>query len=289
MPATQGLIAISSKAFGADHGVPVTLQTVSDPLLYVAAGLLVGLLVGLTGVGGGSLMTPLLVLIFGQSPSVAVGTDLWFAAITKVAATASFGYSRRVDWRVVGRLALGSIPGAAIAIIGFAATYSASVVDHVILRALAVMLAITAAAMFLHRPLRLLGLRLAASHTHLERRQLLLTVVAGLLIGLAVALTSVGAGALGTVALIWLYPLRLPPDRLIATDIAHALPVTVIAGVGHAVLGHLNLPVLACLLIGSIPGILIASRVVIRLPAAITRALIAVMLLVAAGRVLSAS
>jgi uncharacterized protein len=289
MPATQGLIATSSNAPGADCGVLGTLQAVADPYLYVAAGLLVGLMVGLTGVGGGSLMTPLLVLIFGQPPAVAVGTDLWFAAITKVAATASFGYSRRVDWRIVGRLAWGSIPGAALAIIGFAATYSAAAVDHLILRALAVMLVITAAGMFLHRPLRHLGLRLAASHGRLERRQLLLTVIAGLLIGLAVALTSVGAGALGTVALIWLYPLRLPPDRLVATDIAHALPVTVIAGIGHAALGHLNLPVLACLLIGSIPGILIASRVVIRLPPAITRTLIAAMLLVAAARVLFTS
>jgi len=260
----------------------------ADPFLYVAAGLLVGLMVGLTGVGGGSFMTPLLILAFGQSPTVAVGTDLWFAAITKVAATASFGYSRRVDWRLVGRLALGSIPGAAVAIAGFWAARSPLLVDHLISRALAVMLAITAICMFLHRPLRLLGLRLAASSGRLERRQVLLTVLTGMLIGAAVTLTSVGAGALGTVALIWLYPLRLPPDRLVATDIAHALPVTVIAGIGHAALGHVNLSLLACLLIGSIPGILLASRVVFRLPQPITRSLIAAMLVLAAGRMLQA-
>jgi uncharacterized protein len=258
----------------------------ADAFLYVAAGLFVGLMVGLTGVGGGSLMTPLLILAFGQSPTVAVGTDLWFAAITKVAATASFGYSRRVDWRLVGRLAVGSIPGAAVAIAGFWAARSPLHVDHLISRALAVMLAITAICMFVHRPLRLLGLRLAASSGHLERRQVLLTVLTGMLIGAAVTLTSVGAGALGTVALIWLYPLRLPPDRLVATDIAHALPVTVIAGIGHAALGHVNLSVLACLLIGSIPGIVLASRLVVRLPQPITRALIAAMLLLAAGRML---
>jgi hypothetical protein len=258
----------------------------ADPFLYAAAGLLVGLTVGLSGVGGGSLMTPLLILVFGQSPTVAVGTDLWFAALTKVAATASFGYSRRVDWRVVGRLALGSIPGAAVAIAGFSAARSPQLLDHLISRALALMLGITAVCLFLHRRLRHLGLRLAASSGHLERRQLLLTVLAGMLIGAAVTLTSVGAGALGTVALIWLYPLRLPPDRLVATDIAHALPVTVIAGVGHAALGHVNLSVLACLLIGSIPGILLASRAVIRLPQPITRSLIAAMLVLAAGRML---
>src|SRR5215472_3298015 len=250
----------------------------ADPFMYVAAGLLVGLMVGLTGVGGGSLMTPLLILIFGQSPTVAVGTDLWFAAITKAAATASFSYSRRVDWGVVGRLALGSIPGAAVALIGFSAAHNTQLVDHVISRALALMLAITAVCMFLHRPLRYLGLRLAASSGDLERRQVLFTVATGMLIGAAVTLTSVGAGALGTVALIWLYPLRLPPDRLVATDIAHALPVTVIAGAGHAALGHVNLQVLACLLIGSIPGILVASRVVIHRPQLITRFLIAAML-----------
>jgi len=260
----------------------------ADAFLYVAAGLLVGLMVGLTGVGGGSFMTPLLILAFGQSPTVAVGTDLWFAAITKVAATASFGYSRRVDWRLVGRLALGSIPGAAVAIAGFSAARSPLLVDHLISRALAVMLAITAICMFLHRPLRRLGLRLAASSGRLERRQVLLTVLTGMLIGAAVTLTSVGAGALGTVALIWLYPLRLPPDRLVASDIAHALPVTVIAGIGHAALGHVNLSVLACLLIGSIPGILLASRVVVRLPQPITRSLIAAMLVLAAGRMLQA-
>ena len=260
----------------------------ADLFLYVAAGLLVGLMVGLTGVGGGSLMTPLLILVFGQSPTVAVGTDLWFAAITKVAATASFGYSRRIDWRIVGRLALGSIPGAAIAIVGFYVAHNLQLVNHVISRALGIMLAITAVCMFLHRPLRHLGLRLAASSSHLERRQVLLTVLAGMLIGAAVTLTSVGAGALGTVALIWLYPLRLPPDRLVATDIAHALPVTVIAGIGHAALGHVNLSVLACLLIGSIPGILLATRTVIRLPQPITRSLIAAMLVLAAGRILLA-
>jgi uncharacterized protein len=258
-----------------------------EPYLYVTAGLLIGLMVGLTGVGGGSLMTPLLILLFGQAPGVAVGTDLWFAAVTKIAATASFGFSRRVDWRIVGWLALGSTPGAAGTIYWVATAYSPSVVDHLILRALGAMLVITAVAMVLHGPLRHFTRSHAAS---LERPRLwaLLTIATGVVIGSTIALTSVGAGALGTVALVWLYPRRLPGDRLVATDIAHALPVTVIAGIGHAALGHVNLPVLAYLLIGSIPGILIASRIVIQLPQVITRTLIAVMLLLAAGRILLA-
>src|SRR5277367_3496296 len=122
----------------------------SDPFLYGVAGLLVGAMVGLTGVGGGSLMTPILVLIFGQSPAVAVGTDLVFSATTKLAATASFGYSRRVDWRIVGRLALGSIPGATAVIFWFWMTrHTPGVIEHAISRALAVILAIAAVAMLL--------------------------------------------------------------------------------------------------------------------------------------------
>jgi len=257
----------------------------ADPLLYIASGLLVGVMVGLTGVGGGSFMTPLLMLVFGQSPTTAVGTDLAFAAITKVAATASFGYSHRVDWRIVARLACGSIPGAAVALGCLYLAPSQAAVDALILRALAVTLSVTALGLLLQRPLRHLGVRLAASVVSVERHQLVLTVAVGFLIGMAVTLTSVGAGALGTVALVWIYPLRLPPDRLVATDIAHALPLTVIAGLGHAALGHLNFNVLACLLIGSIPGILIASRLVLRLPLVVTRMLVAVMLVVAAGRV----
>jgi len=257
----------------------------ADPFIYVAAGLLVGAMVGLTGVGGGSVMTPLLILLFGQSPATAVGTDLAFAAITKVAATASFGYSRRVDWRIVGRLALGSIPGAAAALAWFWLTPSPLVVDHLVLRALGAMLVITAVGLLLQHPLRRLGIKLAASLAGAARHQRVLTVLVGLLLGVAVTLTSVGSGALGTVALVWLYPVRLPGDRLVATDVAHALPITLIAGLGHAALGHLNLQVLAYLLIGSIPGVLLASRMVIRLPQAVTRALVAVMLVVAASRV----
>ena len=260
----------------------------SDPFLYVAAGVLVGAMVGLTGVGGGSLMTPILMLLFGQSPAVAVGTDLVFAATTKLAATASFGYSRRVDWRVVGRLAVGSIPGAAAVIFWFWQTRRTPAgVDDVVVRCLAVMLIVTAFGLLLQNPLKRLGLTVtAASLERAERWKSALTVATGLLLGIAVTLTSVGAGALGTVALLYLYPLRLTTDRLVATDIAHALPLTIVAGVGHATLGHVNLPVLGYLLLGSIPGVLIASRAAIHLPQAITRTLIAIMLAVVGGRML---
>jgi uncharacterized membrane protein YfcA len=262
----------------------------STPLLYAVCGLIVGILVGLTGVGGGSVMTPILVLAFGQPPAVAVGTDLLFSASTKLVATASFGFSRKVDWRIVGRLALGSIPAAAAVILWFWLDHRPpGVVDQIISRCLAVILALAAAALLLQDSLRLWGLKFTAAwFINTERHKILLTVVAGAVLGIGVTMTSVGAGALGVAALVALYPLRLPSDRLVATDIAHALPITVMAAAGHAVLGHVDLRALACLLVGSIPGVLLAIRAAIRLPPQLTRALIAIMLIVVSERLFSA-
>jgi uncharacterized membrane protein YfcA len=258
----------------------------SNPLLYAACGLLVGALVGLTGVGGGSLMTPILVLVFGQSPAMAVGTDLMFSAGTKLVATASFGFSKRVDWRIVGRLVTGSIHAVAGVIAWLLLDHRPpAVVDQLISRCLAVILALAAAALLLQDPLRRLGLSFTAAWLNgTERHKVALTVAAGVLLGVGVSLTSAGAGALGAAVLVALYPLRLPSDRLVATDIAHALPITAIAAAGHAVLGHVNLRVLACLLLGSIPGVIIATRATIRLPAQLTRTLIAIMLALVSER-----
>jgi uncharacterized membrane protein YfcA len=258
------------------------------PLLYVAAGVLVGAMVGLTGVGGGSLMTPILMLLFGQSPAIAVGTDLAFSATTKIAATASFGYSRRVDWRIVGRLACGSIPGTVAVILWFWLTRrTPGIVNHLIPRLLALMLAFTAVGLLLQEPLQRWALNASPSRVERVRRFVpVLTILTGLMLGVGVALTSVGAGALGTVALFCLYPRRLTPDRLVATDIAHALPVTLVAATGHATLGHINLPLLGCLLLGSIPSVLLASRLTIRLPPRFTRILIAIMLALVSARML---
>lgn len=256
------------------------------PILYALCGLIVGVLVGLTGVGGGSLMTPMLVLVFGQSPSVAVGTDLLFAASTKLVATASFGFSHRVDWRIVGRLALGSVPAAAAVILWFWLDHRPpGVVDQLLSRCLAVILVIAAAALLLHDRLRRWGMSFTAAwFIGSERPKILLTILAGCLLGIGVTMTSVGAGALGVAALVALYPLRLPSDRLVATDIAHALPITIIAAAGHAVLGHVDLRALACLLMGSIPGVLLATRATIRIPPQLTRTFIAIMLAVVSVR-----
>ena len=259
-----------------------------DHTLYIAAGLMVGGLVGLTGVGGGSLMTPILVLIFGQAPSAAVGTDLLFAATTKLAATASFGYSRRIDWRVVGRLALGSLPAAvAVLVTLWVLQRVPATVDHLILRSLGILLVVTAIGVLLQVFLRQLGLQVHARALQETRRWTpVVTVLIGMLLGVAVTLTSVGAGALGVTALIYLYPLRLASDRLVATDIAHALPLTLVAGLGHASLGQVNLNMLLFLLIGSIPGVLLAARLAIRLPQPVLRAGIALVLGVTGTRLL---
>src|ERR1700689_3050872 len=171
----------------------------SNPLLYPLCGLIVGALVGLTGVGGGSLMTPILVLVFGQPPAVAVGTDLLFSASTKLVATASFGFSRRVDWRIVARLAVGSVPAAAAVILWFWLDHRPpGVVDQLISRCLAVILALAAAALLLQDPLRRLGLKFTAAWLGgTERHKVAFTIAAGALLGVGVTMTSVGAGALG--------------------------------------------------------------------------------------------
>jgi uncharacterized protein len=263
-------------------------NAMTDTPLYVGVGFLVGTLVGLTGVGGGSMMTPILMMFFGQSPAVAVGTDLLFSATTKLVATAAFGFSKRVDWPIVGRLLVGSIPGTAGVVLSLWLTHrTPGAADAITRHAIAIVLALAALGLILKTPIQHLGLNVTArALVHVERHKVLVTALAGLALGVAVSLTSVGAGALGVVILLALYPLRLTSDRLVATDIAHALPITLIAGAGHAYLGHVNLDILAALILGSIPGVLIASRITLRLPDRITHTLIALMLGSVSGRML---
>ena len=249
---------------------------------YVVAGFLVGGLVGLTGVGGGSLMTPVLVFLFGVSPSVAVGTDLLFAAATKSVATLVHGTTRRIDWGVVFRLAAGSLP-AAIAVVVSLHGSARTRVDPLILHALGAMLLLTALGLIFRDRLIRWGTRSEVPEGF-PRTQLVLTVVTGALLGVAVSFTSVGAGALGTVALFGLYPRRLTPVKLVATDIAHALPLTLVAGLAHAAIGHVDYRLLGDLLAGSVPGVLLGTWGVARAPGIWIRWAIAVLLLVSCGR-----
>jgi len=248
-----------------------------EELAFVVAGLLVGTVVGLTGVGGGSLMTPLLIFGFGIKPYLAVGTDLLFAAATKFSGSISLARSRRIDWSIVGWLSLGSVPAAlATLYLLHAAGTRSEAVQSVITSALGGALLLTAAAT-LYKALR--GgsspreLSDAEHALAIRPRHWSLPLTFGALIGTLVTLTSVGAGAIGVSALMLLYP-RLPLARIVAADIAYAVPLTLVAGLGHAGLGSVDWMLLAQLLCGSIPGIWIGSRLIQRTSDRLIRSLL---------------
>ena len=215
---------------------------------YSLAGFFVGAVVGLTGVGGGSLMTPLLVLLFGIHPATAVGTDLLYAAITK--SGGSFVHARRgtVEWRIVGLLAAGSVPASVLTLI---------LVAH-----------------FSTEPN--------------PRRTALLTVITGLILGTLVTISSVGAGALGVTALLFLYP-KLPALRIVGSDIVHAVPLTLVAGLGHWWYGSVDWFLLGSLLVGSLPGIYLGSHLATKIPDKILRPTLAGMLVLIGGKLIATS
>lgn len=249
---------------------------------YIISGLAVGFLVGLTGVGGGSLMTPLLVFLFGFAPTTAVGTDLLFAAITKTGGVCVHHFNHRsVEWKVVGLLGLGSIP-AAIAVLFLLHTYGAQKeIATLITHTLGVALILTAVAMVFRSRLLKASLEID-SHDRVGRFARLsgpLTVFTGLVLGVLVTLSSVGAGALGTVALLFLYP-RLPTVKIVGTDLAHAIPLTAVGGFGHWLMGNVDFNLLFSLLAGSLPGIYLGSRISARIPEYVLRPMLATLLLV---------
>lgn len=255
-------------------------------IAQIVSGLLVGFLVGLTGVGGGSLMTPILVFIFGFAPKAAVGTDLLFAAITKTGGVfVHHGKHRSVDWKIVGYLSLGSIPAALVVLYLLANVFDKDEsVTHLITTSLGVALIFTSLALFLRG--RLL-LRRKQDETAIERMthterfgrwQGFITMLVGLVLGALVTLSSVGAGALGTIALLFLYP-RLPTVRVVGTDLAHAIPLTAVAGLGHMSMGNVDFGLLGSLLIGSLPGIYLGSLLSARIPEKVLRPILASLLM----------
>ena len=242
---------------------------------------MVGLLVGVTGVGGGSLMTPLLVFLFGFKPAVAVGTDLLFAAITKSGGVlVHHGNHKSVEWRIVGLLAAGSLPAAVATL--FVLNHYAKIgkdVTHTITFALGIALILTALALFFRAYVQKAG---QSTEEHQPGRfhhlQAPATVVVGLVLGVLVTLSSVGAGALGTVALLFLYP-RLPTLKVVGTDLAHAIPLTAIGGFGHWQMGNVDFTLLGSLLIGSLPGIWIGSHLSAKIPENVLRPVLASVLM----------
>ena len=252
-----------------------------DPL-YVASGFGVGLLVGMTGVGGGSLMTPLLILLFGIHPSTAVGTDLLYAAATKAGGSVVHGLARSVHWPAVIRLACGSIPASILTMVviwqlDLNPASQRSLVNLVLCFALL----LTAVSLIFRKSI------LDRYRTRMERVEestiVIATVVTGALLGVLVSISSVGAGAVGVTALLLLYP-RLPMASIVGSDIAHAVPLTLVAGAGHWMLGEVDWQLMGVLLMGSLPGIVIGSYSAVRVPQAVLRVTLAVILLVVAGK-----
>ncbi len=258
-----------------------------DPSLALA-GAVTGVVVGLTGVGGGALMTPILLLVFGIAPVTAIATDLWFAAITKVAAVLVHQRAGKVDWQVVRRLWTGSLP---VALVVVAAVAMGARVERIgwLTVAIGTVVGLTAIGLLVAPKLQELARsRRIANPERFKSRQGSMTVVAGGVLGLLVALTSVGAGALGTVMLTALYPLRMVPHRLVATDIAHAIPLAVVAGSGYLLAGLVDGTMLMSLVVGSVPGAVVGSLLASRFSPRWLRVALAVVLLASAAKTLAA-
>jgi uncharacterized protein len=254
---------------------------VIDPV-FVASGFAVGLLVGMTGVGGGSLMTPLLILLFGIHPATAVGTDLLYAAATKTGGSVVHNWARSIHWRAVLRLASGSIP-ASILTLAFLAWLDlpTGALRGLINSVLCLALLLTALSL-VFRKLVIDKLRARMEHCS-DKTIARATVLLGIVLGVLVSISSVGAGAIGVTTLLLLYP-QLPMARIVGSDIAHAVPLTLVAGIGHWIMGSTDWQLLGVLLIGSLPGIVIGSSFAVRVPETALRLVLAAVLLVVAGK-----
>jgi len=254
-------------------------------LSYVISGFVVGILVGLTGVGGGSLMTPLLTLLFGVSPTVAVGTDLAFASITKSAGTFTHKLRGTVNWRIVKLLCIGALPAAVLAAI--ALKYFGALdkeIGQIIRYTIAGSVLLTVVALLFKRTM------LAWLNRHPEKqlhgRPLeIATIVSGIVLGVLVTVSSIGAGAIGATLIVMLYP-RLTPAEIAGTDIAYAVPLTAIAAIGHWWLGSIDWPLLATLLLGSIPGIILGSMAARAVPERVLRYILATTLTLVAAKLI---
>jgi uncharacterized protein len=253
-----------------------------DPL-YVASGFAVGLLVGMTGVGGGSLMTPLLILLFGVHPTTAVGTDLLYAAATKTGGSLVHGLGRSIHWPAVIRLACGSLPASVTTmLVMWQLNLDASAQRTVVNLVLCFALLLTATSLIFRKAI-MERYRRRLEHID-ERTTAIATVVTGVALGTLVSISSVGAGAVGVTVLLLLYP-RLPMATIVGSDIAHAVPLTLVAGTGHWALGSVDWALMGVLLMGSLPGIVIGSYSALRVPETVLRVTLAAVLILVAGKI----
>jgi uncharacterized protein len=251
--------------------------------LAIISGFGIGAIVGMTGVGGGSLMTPLLIGVFKLNPAIAIGTDLWFAAITKSGGAWAHHRHGHVDYRITGLMLAGSIPASLATVAAMHYTGITKGWAGALTFALGIALLLTAVTIAYRSAWQAVGLRLERWLP--ESRKNVLTVTAGVLLGVLVSLSSIGAGALGATLILLLYP-RLPAHRLVGTDIAHAVPLTLVAGIGHATLGHVNWGLLGALLIGSLPGIWLGAQLTKAMPDKLVRALLCISLVTAGLKVI---
>lgn len=253
-------------------------------ILAILSGFGVGAIVGMTGVGGGSLMTPLLMGVFKLSPALAIGTDLWFAALTKSGGALAHARHGHVDRRITLLLLAGSLPAAGLTLAVMAATGAGNVWGGALTVTLGIALLLTAVTVAYRRAWNQLGLRLERWLP--AQRRSTATVAAGVLLGVLVTLSSIGAGAIGATLILLLYP-RLPSQQVVGTDIAHAVPLTLAAGIGHAWLGHVDWALLLPLLIGSLPGIWLGARLTRAMPERFVRVLLCSALLAAGVKVMA--
>ncbi|HMS26250.1 MAG TPA: sulfite exporter TauE/SafE family protein [Burkholderiaceae bacterium] len=263
-----------------------------NDIIFISAGFGVGLVIGLTGVGGGSLMTPLLIFVFGVKPHLAIGTDLLFAAFTKLGGSIKLARAKLIDWPVVGLLAAGSLPASLLTLYMLNQIGTTNpVVQRVMTTTLGIALLLTALAT-LYKAIWSKAPVKRATDTHKptskpsQAKHWSLPLLLGAVIGALVTLTSVGAGAIGMTALILLYP-ALPLPRIVAADIAHAVPLTLVAGLGHASLGSVDWSLLALLLAGSLPGIYLGSHLLAKTPERVVRSVLSVLLAYAGSKLLA--
>ena len=252
--------------------------------LAVLSGFAVGAIVGMTGVGGGSLMTPLLIGVFKLHPALAIGTDLAFAGLTKVGGAVAHHRQGHIDRRVVALLLAGSLPAALATLAVMHVTELGKTSTGPMTFTLGVALLLTAVTVAWRKAWHALGMRLQRWIP--EHRQVPLTVAAGVLLGGVVTLSSIGAGAIGATLILLLHP-TLPAHRVVGTDIAHAVPLTLVAAAGHAWLGHVDYALLAALLLGSLPGIWLGARLTTLMPERFVRALLCTSLVTAGLKVIT--
>ncbi len=258
-------------------------------LLHPLSGFVVGLMVGLTGVGGGSLMAPIMIILLGVAPTTAIGTDLWFAALTKMVGGGVHHSQGHADWQVVRRLALGSLPAAALTLWFLSTGDGHQVKGGLMVQLLGAALLATAIVTLFQQRIYSATTSIGPAQVEMFRRLLPgLTVLCGAILGIIVTLTSVGAGALGATMLVMLYPMRLSMQKIVGTDIVHAVPLTLLAGFGYFWMGLVDFTLLGSLLIGSIPGIVIGSRLTKHVNAGVLRGALAIMLVFSGVKLLTA-